>query len=221
MPMNWRNAWPFCESRGGADSARVTTPPTQRFGCPPRHCSQLPQKPERQATTWSPGRTVVTSAPTASTTPEPSCPRTIRRSTGKRPMPSTTCRSLWQTPVAAVRTRTSRPDGLSISTDSIVRGSCGLRKTAAFISMARSSLRQLPAEPVADRAAHDQLLVAARQPRQLLREHRHALPPRARHARDVGAPEHPRGAERLVEPADVRVDVPIRIWLGGVARRTG
>ena len=33
-----------------------------------------------------------------------------------RPTPSTTCRSLWQTPVAAVRTRTSRPHGLSIST---------------------------------------------------------------------------------------------------------
>src|SRR5881296_2996155 len=143
------------------------------------------------------------------------------RSVGQRPWPSTTCRSLWQTPVAAVRTRTSRPDGLSISTDSIVRGSCGLRKTAAFISMARSSLRQLPAEPVADRAAHDQLPVAARQPRQLLREHRHALPPRARHARDVGAPEHPRGAEGVVDPPQVTVDVAIGIGLARVARRAG
>src|SRR5947199_199374 len=156
-----------------------------------------------------------------STPPAPSWPSTMGRSVGQRPWPSTTCRSLWQTPVAAVRTRTSRPDGLSISTDSIVRGSCGLRKTAAFISMARSSLRQLPAEPVADRAAHDQLLVAARQPRQLLREHRHALPPRARHARDVGAPEHPRGAEGVVDPPQVTVDVAIGIGLARVARRAG
>ena len=42
-------------------------PPVHRLGWPERHCGQLPQKPERQATTWSPGRTVVTSAPTAST----------------------------------------------------------------------------------------------------------------------------------------------------------
>ena len=34
------------------------------------------------------------------------------------------CRSLWQTPVATVRTRTSRPHGLSTSTSSIVSGAC-------------------------------------------------------------------------------------------------
>src|SRR2546422_7730250 len=33
----------------------------------------------------------------------PSCPRMIGRSSGNLPTPSTTCRSLWQTPVAAVR----------------------------------------------------------------------------------------------------------------------
>ncbi len=48
--------------------------------------------------------------------PAPSCPSTIGRSSGNRPTPSTTCRSLWQTPVAAVRTSTSRPHGLSTST---------------------------------------------------------------------------------------------------------
>ena len=56
---------------------------------------------------------------------------------------------------------------------------------------------------------------------QLLGEHRHALPPRARHARDVGAPEHPRGAERVEDPLQVVVDVAIRIGLAGVARRAG
>ena len=135
MPINWRNGSPFCDSRGAAVSGRVTMPPVQRLGWPERHCGQLPQKPERQATTWSPGLTVVTSAPTASTTPAPSCPSTIGRSSGKRPIPSTTCRSLWHTPVATVRTSTSRPHGLSTSTCSIVSGACTLRKTAALISI--------------------------------------------------------------------------------------
>src|SRR5271169_1372769 len=141
MPINWRNGSPFCDSRGAAVSGRVTMPPVQRLGWPERHCGQLPQKPERQATTWSPGLTVVTSAPTASTTPAPSWPSTIGRSSGKRPIPSTTCRSLWHTPVATVRTSTSRPHGLSTSTCSIVSGACTLRKTAALISIGLSPHR--------------------------------------------------------------------------------
>ena len=32
-------------------------PPVQTFGWPLRHCGQAPQKPDRQATTWSPTRT--------------------------------------------------------------------------------------------------------------------------------------------------------------------
>src|SRR5215471_6304763 len=61
-------------------------------------------------------------------------------------MPSTTWRSLWQTPVATVRTSTSRPSGLSISTASIVNGSNTLRKTAASICMGSSfAERILPA----------------------------------------------------------------------------
>src|SRR5277367_2542395 len=135
MPMNWRIGWPCCDSRGAAVSGRVTMPPVHRLGWPDRHCGQLPQKPERQATTWSPGLTVVTSAPTASTTPAPSWPSTIGRSSGNRPIPSTTCRSLWHTPVATVRTSTSRPHGWSTSTCSIVSGAWTLRKTAALISI--------------------------------------------------------------------------------------
>ena len=42
-------------------------------------------------------------------------------------------RSLWQTPLATVRTSTSRGPGLSISTSSIVSGSCGPWKMAAFM----------------------------------------------------------------------------------------
>ena len=43
----------------------VTMPPVHRFGWPDRHCGQVPQNPDRQATTWSPRRTLVTSSPTA------------------------------------------------------------------------------------------------------------------------------------------------------------
>src|SRR5258706_7175317 len=84
-----------------------------------------------------------------------------------------------------------------------------------------SSLLSFPSEPVTDSPAHDQFEVAALQPGQLFREQRHALTPRARHARDVGAPEPSRGAEGVVEAAQIVVDVPKRGGLIGVALRSG
>src|ERR1044071_10267071 len=84
-----------------------------------------------------------------------------------------------------------------------------------------ASLLSFPSQPVTDGPAHDQLEVAALQPRQLFREQRYALTPRAGHARDVGAPEPARGAEGLVEAPQVVVDVAKRVRLIGVARRTG
>src|SRR2546430_4557378 len=62
-----------------------------------------------------------------------------------------------------------------------------------------SYLLSFPSQPVTDSPAHDQFEVAALQPGQLFGEQRHALTPRARHARDVGAPEPARGAEGVVE----------------------
>src|ERR1700693_5152768 len=82
-------------------------------------------------------------------------------------------------------------------------------------------LLSLPSQPVTDRPAHDHFEVAALQPGQLFREQRHALTPRAGHARDVGAPEPARGAEGVVETVQIVVDVPKRVWLIGVARRAG
>src|SRR4029434_8241996 len=82
-------------------------------------------------------------------------------------------------------------------------------------------LLSLPSQPVTDSPAHDQFEVAALQPGQLFREQRHALTPRARHARDVGAPEPARGAEGVVEAVEVVVDVAKRVGLIGVARRAG
>src|SRR5262245_58405931 len=82
-------------------------------------------------------------------------------------------------------------------------------------------LLSFPSQPVTDSPAHDQLEVAALQPGQLFREQRDALAARAGHARDVGAPEPARGAEGLVEAAQVVVDVAKGVGLIGVARRAG
>src|SRR5207247_7751882 len=82
-------------------------------------------------------------------------------------------------------------------------------------------LSPLPADPVANSAAHDELEITPAEPRQLFGEQRHALTPRAGHARDVGAPEPARGAECVVEPMQVVVDIAERVRLIGVARRAG
>src|SRR5256885_14907903 len=84
-----------------------------------------------------------------------------------------------------------------------------------------SYLLSFPSQPVTEGPAHDQLEVAALQPGQLFREQRHALTPRARHARDVGAPEPARGAEGVVEAVQIVVDVAKRGGVIGVARRAG
>src|SRR6267142_4483050 len=84
-----------------------------------------------------------------------------------------------------------------------------------------ASLLSCPGQPVADRPAHDQVEVAAPQPGQLFSEQRHALTPRARHARDVGAPEPARGTEGVVEAVQIVVNVAKRVGLIGVARRAG
>src|SRR5712692_7866326 len=83
-----------------------------------------------------------------------------------------------------------------------------------------SESRMLPADPLADRPPHDQFLVAALEPRQLVGEHRDALPVAARHPGDVGAPEAPRRTEGVENLADVLVDVAIRVGLARIARRT-
>src|SRR5438128_11944672 len=79
-----------------------------------------------------------------------------------------------------------------------------------------ASLLSFPSQPVTDSPAHDQFEVAALQPGQLFREQRHALAPRARHARDVGAPEPARGAEGVEEAVQMIVDVAKRCGRNGV-----
>ncbi len=63
-----------------------------------------------------PGATWVTPAPTASTTPAPSCPSTT--GTGNGMVPSTTDRSLWHNPAAEMATSTSPGPGSRTSRSS-------------------------------------------------------------------------------------------------------
>src|SRR5207247_149582 len=76
-----------------------------------------PQWPRVTSTTWSPGFTLVTLDPTSSTTPAPSWP--ITRGGGKGLVPSMTLTSLWPTPAASMRTRTSLPPGARASRSSV------------------------------------------------------------------------------------------------------
>src|SRR5438046_8683004 len=97
-------------------------------------------------------------------------------------------------------------------------GLLAFRSSRSLLGLMVSFL-SFPSQAVTDSPAHYQLEVAALQPGQLFREQRHALTPRARHARDVGAPEPACGAEGVVEPAQVVVDVAKRVGVIGGARR--
>ena len=67
-----------------------------------------------RASPWRPARGRRTPAPTASTTPAPSCPSTAGQRVGA--VPSIALKSEWQTPLACSRTRTSPgPGGASSS----------------------------------------------------------------------------------------------------------
>src|SRR5437660_7475360 len=74
-----------------------------------------------------------------------------------------------------------------------------------------------PSDPIAQRLAHYEIEIAPLQPRQFLGEQRHALPPGAVHAGDVGAPEHPLGAERVKTAVQMRVQAAERVVVLGVA----
>src|SRR2546425_6500452 len=99
-------------------------------------------------------------------------------------------------------------------------GLLAFRSSRSLLGLMVSFL-SFPSQAVTDSPAHYQFEVAALQPGQLFREQRHALTPRARHARDVGAPKPARGAEGVVEAMQIVVDVAKRIRLIGVARRAG
>src|SRR6476659_1640327 len=82
--------------------------------------------------TWSSLASVVTPAPTSTTTPAPSWPRIA----GNRPSgssPDKVNQSVWQMPVAFTSTSTSPARGPSRSTVSIVSGAPAFQATAAWV----------------------------------------------------------------------------------------
>src|SRR6476659_3288555 len=97
--------------------------------------------------TWSSLASVVTPAPTSTTTPAPSWPRIA----GNRPSgssPDKVNQSVWQMPVALTSTSTSPARGPSRSTVSMVRGWPAFQAMAALVFMlvlAHPVLHDLPA----------------------------------------------------------------------------
>ena len=109
---NWRER-PRRPSRGGACSpgARMRRLAARRGSGGRRGSTRsCRRRPRGSRSRGRPGTTCVTPRPTASTMPAGSWPRTQGGGIGKAP--SSTWRSLWQTPVATVRTSTSRGPGL-------------------------------------------------------------------------------------------------------------
>src|SRR6266436_4717485 len=103
------------------------------------------------------------------------------------------------------------------SFQSTTRGNgCRRRIPSAF-----GDAGERPADPIAQRLAHYEIEIAPLQPRQFLGEQRHALPPGAVHAGDVGAPEHPLGAERVKTAVQMRVQAAERVFVLGIARLAG
>ena len=128
---NWASGVPSTEMRGGApEGRRHARRLVHRWGQPLRHSGQVPQNIDVHATTWSPGFTVRTSEPTASTMPAGSWPGTV--GTGPAIDPCMKWRSLWHTPHATVRMRTSSGAGSSTSMSSKLRPPPISRNTAAL-----------------------------------------------------------------------------------------
>src|SRR6476620_5393067 len=86
-------------------------------------------------------------------------------------------------------------------------------------ALANRARRSLPPKPLAHRFSHYQFHVASLEPGQLFREHGHALPVRARHAGDIGAPEATPRAEGVEYLMKIGVNVAIRVGLVRIAWR--
>src|SRR6476646_9201072 len=98
---------------------------------------------------------------------------------------------------------------MSVMSSALRFGTCGLRL----------GMWDVPPDPLAHAAAHDPGLVVLAEPVELLGEERHGLAPRARQARPVGAPEHPLRAERVIDAANVRMQIAERVWQRRVTRQ--
>ena len=118
-----RASWSSGSRNRGVD--RMPGPRSQWLDMPLTHDQQVPHAGETTASTRSPGRTRRTSGPTSSTWPQASCPGTI----GSGDRPAITVRSVWQIPLAEMRTSTSRAPIASCSRSSTTSGRApGLRR---------------------------------------------------------------------------------------------
>ncbi len=140
----WRSGTSVSSAKVAVPSPRMSfAPPTDAYGppsdsaipvlhnmgCPARHQKHCRHGGIHVSTTWSPTATRVTAGPTSTTTPEPSWPSTVGNMKGM--VPFWTERSEWHTPLAAIRTRTSRgPTGSSVIS-STSKGAPTSRSTAA------------------------------------------------------------------------------------------
>src|SRR5450755_2673398 len=104
----------------------------QRLVLPDLQYSHSPHSGVYNGITWSPGLTLVTPAPTSSTMPPPPCP-TIPGNKPSGSAPDRVNASVWQTPVATMRTKTSPAFGPARSTSSMLRGLPASQATAAFV----------------------------------------------------------------------------------------
>src|SRR3984885_14385286 len=109
----------------------ICAPQSHRFWRPVEQYRQVPQAGVNEQTTWSPALTRVTSGPTASITPAPSCPPTI----GSRPVESPVwmCSSEWHMPEAMNLIRTSPALGSSSSSSVTSHGLPGSLMIAALV----------------------------------------------------------------------------------------
>src|SRR5215472_17317730 len=116
----------------------------------------------------------------------------------------------WKNPLTGLGL--ARP-GHSRLSDPRSAGYVGGRiKSGHWVCLLRAGLSpRLPAEPVADRLSHHELFVATLKPRQLVGEHRHALPIGAGHPGNIGSPEAALRPEGIEDLANVFVNVAIRV----------
>ena len=100
------------ETPSGQPNAQPPFGSVQLFTQPWRQKKHSPQNVSTLTLTRSPGRTDVTAAPTASTTPTISCP-TVMPGTARGTEPCLMCRSLVQMELSVTRTMASRGSAIT------------------------------------------------------------------------------------------------------------
>src|SRR5579875_1894689 len=212
-----RQAWTGVPS-ASRPAGRAVTPSVARHshGSPCRQNQHARQAGAQFSTTWSPGATRVTSGPASITVPDASWPST--RGYGARSVPSVIDRSEWQTPAAAICTRTPRRPASAGSTPAISGPAPASRTTTARTSPPATALARPPgARPQAVRPSRGHHGRAGQ-------HQRGAAPVRAeRHQRVAGQPERLRRRRHVREHVPAPAGARQRVEVGQAehGRRAG